>query len=223
MALKKKLKKKDPSISKPSQKKKKKPSESPTPIPPTVSSESSTDGFAAEVQEIRAEDVKEEAEQKRGPGRPRKVHADPSQEEKDAVRAKEILERFFGRVASAPAESLAAAYGDHWKVDADDKDLLGQATDLWVRNRLNIEMMGPGLFDIMFFGTLLMIYLPRVVMHIKIKSGEKKRKAETPDADAMPWLEGDGQELPLSISDSAKPKTRYSRPKEGTQSPGTDG
>ena len=182
-----------------------------------------TDGFAVDVQQIRAEDVKQDEEQKRGVGRPRKVHADPTQEEKDAVRAKEILERFFGRVASAPAESMAAAYGKHWEVDPDDKDLLGQATDLWVRNRLNIEMMGPGLFDVMFFGTLLMVYLPKIVTHIKIKSGEKRKKAESTDADAMPGFEGYGQELSMSVSDTAKPKTRYSRPKEGTPSPGKDG
>jgi len=221
MTLKKKSRKQAQSKSKPSLKKKERHSESQKPQPQGDSSQPLTTGFATDVQEIRKEDQEQQDQPKRGPGRPPKSSYLPSQKELDEAKGKRLVERMLGRGASMPADGMAKAYGDHWKIEPEDKELLGEVTDLWVRNRLNIEILGDRIFDIAFFGTMLMIYLPRLIVHIKIMGAEKKRKQE--NADAMPGEQGHGKELPFSVSDSPKPKTRYRGPEEGTSGTGPNG
>ena len=130
---------------------------------------------------------------KRGKGRPRKEPTVEEVEAWDQARCKQMMDTMLGDATTAPAEMGETFLGEHWKIPPERKQALGQAADMWIRNRLKMNLKGGYAFDILLLGLLLLTYAKPIIFEIQFARIKRAKRV-----DNNPGHEVDGKNDPGS-------------------------
>ncbi len=115
---------------------------------------------------------------KRGRGRPRKQPSVEEVQAWDEQRCKSMMDTMLGDVTTAPAEMGESFLGEHWKIPPERKQALGQAADMWIRNRLKMNLKGGYAFDVLLVGLLLLTYAKPIIFEIQYARMKRAKRAD---------------------------------------------
>lgn len=95
------------------------------------------------------------------------------------------MDEMLGDATTAPAEIGEAFLGKHWKIPEERKQALGQAADMWMRNRLNMDLKGGYAFDILLIGLLLLTYAKPLIFEIQYARMKRSARANDNSRDEV--------------------------------------
>jgi len=188
---------------------------------------------AAEVKaeaEAKGKPVKKKARKKKGKPLQKKEGVKPvgrppgvenTQGYQDAIkRQTDYFQRLCASMVSMPAKALAdkGGKGSHWNMDPKEIEALEAVSADYMTYRVQAKIDGPRIFDWTFFGTLVMVYVPRILFSFKLWTEQRKAAK---NADVHPGNRGDGQVVQSPAAIAPPPAGGDSGPQAGA--PGPDG
>jgi len=111
-------------------------------------------------------------------------------EEKDALksadqeRAHEIVKKLMALAARKPVEGLSAKLGGAMSVDDEETQLVAEAAELFISNRVGVKIEGDKVFDYAFYGALAFVFGRRIIAWAivsRLKNRQERQQAQKND------------------------------------------